>query len=414
MTLVRQRLITLAYGDMETVRIMPATFAELDMIVRDWARMPPDAPLQLRIPVEFASIQAARYVSGPYIYLNGEDTYQIAGHGVQGLRVEIIADAAIPVDEPPPPPPPPVLEMPATFALELVPGQTVELETTVSDEFDMSRMDDGTVVDGVFWGKLDIVHQGDTHKMEFSGTRLPADEYSPGFLVDSRVIGKLASASQPPVAKCHLSILTPEPQFCDVFLSFSSMWDLGVSWPPAEVVEEKKVKYFCRVHPGGALEHFESQMVATSIYYEAIPDPNLIDPPEMISPHHGFAMSLRDFLPHLMNVLDQLGLSLHARTVFVNNNISAFAAHKNIAYRFLSPGRIARAIDISVNCDPCVFTRLFMMFRGVSDEELMSVWAGAGEKEANQMNWREVVGWTEDSKDQALFRVLETSILDVT
>jgi hypothetical protein len=175
----------------------------------------------------------------------------------------------------------------------------------------------------------------------------------------------------------------------------------------------------------------------------------MIDPNEMVGPNHGFAMPLRDFLPHLMNVLDQLGLSLHARTVFIklvsqpplppplfrdkisphsffspkktkltrlyfSNNISAFAMHKNIAYRFLSPGRIARAIDISVNCDPCVFTRLFMMYRGVSDEELSAVFSGAGEKEANQMNWREVVCWTEDSKDTALFRVLETSVLDVT
>jgi hypothetical protein len=134
--------------------------------------------------------------------------------------------------------------MPATFNLELVPGQHVALETTVSDEFDMARMEDGTVVDGLFWGKLDIVHQGDNHKMEFTGTRLANDEYSPEFMFDSKVMTKLATAAKAPAAKCHLSILTPELQFCDVFLSFSSMWSLGMSWPPAEDVEEKKVKVF--------------------------------------------------------------------------------------------------------------------------------------------------------------------------
>jgi hypothetical protein len=43
----------------------------------------------------------------------------------------------------------------------------------------------------------------------------------------------------------------------------------------------------------------------------------------------------------------------------------------------------------------------------------MEIFSGAGEKEANAQNWREVVGWTENSKD-AIFRVLETSVLEIT
>lgn len=43
----------------------------------------------------------------------------------------------------------------------------------------------------------------------------------------------------------------------------------------------------------------------------------MVDPNDYIAPRNGFAMSFRDFVPHLMNVLDQLGLSLHARTNFV-------------------------------------------------------------------------------------------------
>lgn len=93
--------------------------------------------------------------------------------------------------------------------------------------------------------------------------------------------------------------------------------------------------------------------------------------------------------------------------------MSAFSAHKNIAYRFLSPGKIAAAIDISVTTDPCIFTRLFLIFRGLNDDDVGN-FAGAGEKEAIQVNWREIVGWTENSKDTTLFRVLETSVLEVT
>jgi len=93
--------------------------------------------------------------------------------------------------------------------------------------------------------------------------------------------------------------------------------------------------------------------------------------------------------------------------------MSAFSAHKNIAYRFLSPSKIAAAIDITVSADPCVFTRIFLIFRGLSDDDL-GLFSGAGEKEANAANWREVVGWSEDSKDPTMFRVLETSVLEVS
>lgn len=93
--------------------------------------------------------------------------------------------------------------------------------------------------------------------------------------------------------------------------------------------------------------------------------------------------------------------------------MSAFAQHKNIAYRFLTPSKIAAAIDISVTSENCVFTRLFLMFRGLSEDD-MGNFAGAGEKEANQVNYRELVGWSELAKDPTQFRVLETSILEVT
>lgn len=100
-------------------------------------------------------------------------------------------------------------------------------------------------------------------------------------------------------------------------------------------------------------------------------------------------------------------------TDLFSHNLHAFSVHKNIAYRFLSPTKIANAIDISITADPCVFTRLFLIFRGISDDDL-GLFAGAGEKEANSMSWRETVGWSENAKDTTIFRVLETSIWELT
>lgn len=162
--------------------------------------------------------------------------------------------------------------MPGIFNLELSPGQTVALDVSInSDELDMARMEDGTVVDGQFWGKLDIVHNGDDHSLEFSGTRLPpGEEFTTDMMINTRVISKLATVTKTKItAKCNLSILAPELQYCDVLLTFSPYWKLGAAWPLPERLEDNKVKYFLRVHPGGALEHFESEVVATSLYYEA-------------------------------------------------------------------------------------------------------------------------------------------------
>lgn len=166
--------------------------------------------------------------------------------------------------------PPPVLEMPATFNLELTPGQHVALDTIVSsDELDMARMEDGTTVDGIFWGKLQIIHDGDEHSLEFTGTRMPNEPAAKDLIVDTKAISKLASVAKPPTAKCHLSIIPPAQQYCDVVLTTSPYWTFGMTWPPAEVVEENKVKYFLRVNPGGGMEHFQTGIVTTSLYYEA-------------------------------------------------------------------------------------------------------------------------------------------------
>jgi hypothetical protein len=124
MALARQRLLTLAFADMETVRMVsqdhpyrfiplaplddvdlaPQQFCcrfhqaqhihgqltpsqELESLARDWTKPPPDAVFSLRVPVEYASLHAAvsssrfvpiiayinnyikRLVAGPYIYV---------------------------------------------------------------------------------------------------------------------------------------------------------------------------------------------------------------------------------------------------------------------------------------------------------------------------------------------------------
>ena len=53
------------------------------------------------------------------------------------------------------------------------------------------------------------------------------------------------------------------------------------------------------------------------------------------------------------------------------------------------------------------------MFRGLTEDE-MPEFDGRGEKEANTMNWREHIRWSELAKDPTQFRILEVSVMELT
>jgi hypothetical protein len=180
--------------------------------------------------------------------------------------------------------------MPATFNLELAPGQIIGLETNcTSDDLDMSRTDDGTLVAGMFWGKLEIIHNENTHQMEFTGTR--KDEALPNeFFFDQRVMTRLAVAAKPTTARCCVYMSSPEIQYADIILSLHSLWKFGATYPFAETISDHKVKFFVRVHPGGALEDITNQTVVSSLYYEAMSVQFLVWPTDT---NHGIVRTRR-------------------------------------------------------------------------------------------------------------------------
>ena len=91
--MTRPRYLTLAYEDMETIKTLPPTFAvsiyqlceitggfhrpvlgklitavmisqEAEALAREWINPPPGATFLLRVPVEYASVQASRLLQG--------------------------------------------------------------------------------------------------------------------------------------------------------------------------------------------------------------------------------------------------------------------------------------------------------------------------------------------------------------
>lgn len=137
---------------------------------------------------------------------------------------------------------------------------------------------------------------------------------------------------------------------------------------------------------------------------------------KFITPSNGFALPLQAFLIHISKALDALGLSLRARSNFVSANYPSFAAHAYIAYRFMSPKSINRAIELSISRSDVgiAWTRLFFMWRGIASDEVF-VRAGAGEKAAVAKDWREVVEVGKgDVDDQDALSVFEVSVIECT
>jgi len=79
----------------------------------------------------------------------------------------------------------------------------------------------------------------------------------------------------------------------------------------------------------------------------------------------------------------------------------------------MGPSELSAAINLQITTDSCIFTRIFLMWRGVSYEDMV-FWVDAGEKEAVEKNWKMVIGLQEESQDPGKFRLLETSIMDCT
>lgn len=66
-------------------------------------------------------------------------------------------------------------------------------------------------------------------------------------------------------------------------------------------------------------------MVADSlVLIPCRPDPSSIDPQAYVNPINSFAMSLKEFIPHISKVLETVGLSLQARTNFLKYVLTHF------------------------------------------------------------------------------------------
>ena len=88
--------------------------------------------------------------------------------------------------------------------------------------------------------------------------------------------------------------------------------------------------------------------------------------------------------------------------------------HAHIALRFIPQTEYEQAARLAITPTPDVVTRVFMIFRGVKEEEVLQ-WGSAVERACTDVVfWQDVVGINaRAAQDASLFRVLEWGGMEV-
>ena len=117
-------------------------------------------------------------------------------------------------------------------------------------------------------------------------------------------------------------------------------------------------------------------------------------------------LSIEDMIPHLQKTLEELSLNVQARTDFITYWLPSLNKHKFMALRFLPQHEYETAAPLTIEPKPDVVTRVFMLFKGIKDEDMMR-WCAS----ASTQDWKRVVGVTAAAEDESKFRVLECELV---
>ncbi|KAJ7778658.1 hypothetical protein DFH07DRAFT_730622 [Mycena maculata] len=227
-------------------------------------------------------------------------------------------------------------------------------------------------------------------------------------------------------------LFSPEIVDASVHLSLVPEWSFSSVFPVVPVQTSKAgrdaVQWNVRTHMNGSLTELCTGMEVSYLFWEAdvVPEPcraslKAEESPERFNPAscdlsnaNAVLLPAPDVVPYLNNVLEMLGLHTEARTSFITFWIPYFFRHKYVAFRFLPQSAYSEAAPLTVDPEPDVVTRIFMLFMGVADED-RAKW-GAAELRARQDPawWKWVVGIEEAQfTDETLFRVLEWGGMEI-
>lgn len=229
----------------------------------------------------------------------------------------------------------------------------------------------------------------------------------------------------------------------NVRLSLVPSWSFSALYPstPIQSTRQKRcegdaqtVSWAVSAKPNGTLTDKASNLEVSYLFWEAhteapqSPTPHNSRPSspsfqlefdparasDWLKPETSVVLPTNKIASYLDAALKTLTIHTEARTSFVTYWLPSLLKHSDVALRFLPQATYEGAAPMSVEPKPDVVTRIFMIFRGVSEGD--RVWDEARARAGRNVEevWKNAVGVdTNKAFDTSLFRVLEWGGMEV-
>ncbi|KAJ7227693.1 hypothetical protein C8J57DRAFT_1534950 [Mycena rebaudengoi] len=180
----------------------------------------------------------------------------------------------------------------------------------------------------------------------------------------------------------------------------------------------EQINWTVHTRADGTLRENTTGLDVSYLYWEALPRTRfdgLFSPITCdLSPANSVLLPVNEITLYLDKALLALGLHTEARTSFITYWLPSFLKHNHVALRFVPQAAYEVAARLDIVPAPDVVTRVFMLFKGISEERRGEWDLGAHSQHDHALKWRAVVGVdVERALDASLFRVLEWGGMEV-
>ncbi|PBK81571.1 hypothetical protein ARMGADRAFT_1048796 [Armillaria gallica] len=230
-------------------------------------------------------------------------------------------------------------------------------------------------------------------------------------------------------------LFSPLPIDALVRLSLIKAWSFSVIYPDAPVTDSafgQSITWNVKTHDDDTLTDMSTGTRVSYLFWETKTNPGL--PPSPPPSPQMLPHTVRPFNPlrpkvnngnsvvlhaskaavYLDKALTNLGLHIEARTSFITFWLPFILKHSYVALNFLPQASYEHAAPLDIEPKPDVVIRVFMLFKGVCEDDL-DEWEGALSRASEDAElWKGIVGVdTERMRDETLFRVLEWGGMEV-
>ncbi|KAJ7887079.1 hypothetical protein B0H14DRAFT_2563031 [Mycena olivaceomarginata] len=258
-----------------------------------------------------------------------------------------------------------------------------------------------------------------SYTLDFDGFQLSGDDTLAGRGIENNdsILVYLEQVGGKPV----IYLYSPVEIDATVKLTLSREWSFSAIYPvvpvkPTASSAGQRIEWNFRTHLNGSLTESNTGLDVAYLFWEthtnqAIPESPPVSPTmsqvipvELLSPLNS------DLTPTdsvLVSVLLALGLHTEARTSFITYWLPSILKYQHVALRFVPQAAYEAAATLDLNQVPDVVTRVFTLFKGITDDALGD-WREAKSTENDAERRRKVIDVDVDrALDTALFRVLE-------